>query len=124
MKMLMTALALVPLAACATIPAAVREDGFARLGESTRAGAVVVRADGVAEDSRCPMNARCIWAGRVVLDATVTEGGVSQQRKLILGEPALVRSGSVTLDSVEPATQTNAPIRPADYRFHIRFDPR
>ncbi|WP_408587615.1 hypothetical protein [Novosphingobium sp.] len=122
MKTLLAALAFVPLAACATIPAVVRDDGFARLGETTRAGPVSVRADEVLEDSRCPMNARCVWAGRVVLAATVTQEGRAQQRKLVLGEPALVRGGAIMLDSVEPPTRTDTPIKPGDYRFHIRFD--
>ncbi|MCH7627708.1 MAG: hypothetical protein IH997_03215 [Proteobacteria bacterium] len=122
MKTLLAALAFVPLAACATIPAVVRDDGFARLGETTRAGPVSVRADEVVEDSRCPMNARCVWAGRVVLAATVTQEGRAQQRKLVLGEPALVRGGAIMLDSVEPPTRTDTPIKPGDYRFHIRFD--
>lgn len=124
MKILLAALACVPLAACATIPAMVRDDGFARLGETTRAGPVTVRADKVLEDSRCPMNARCIWAGRVVLAATVTDNGNAQQRKLVLGEPALVTAGAIMLDSVEPPSRTDTPIRPGDYRFHIRFDAR
>lgn len=122
MRTLLAALAIAPLAACATIPAAVRDDGYVRLGETTRAGPVTVRADHVVEDSRCPMNARCIWAGRVVLAATVTEDGHAEQRRLVLGEPALVRSGAIVLDTVEPPTKTDTPIRPADYRFHIRFD--
>ncbi|WP_225010238.1 hypothetical protein [Novosphingobium percolationis] len=87
-----------------------------------RAGPVSVRADEVVEDSRCPMNARCVWAGRVVLAATVTQEGRAQQRKLVLGEPALVRGGAIMLDSVEPPTRTDTPIKPGDYRFHIRFD--
>lgn len=124
MKTLLAALALAPLAACATIPAVVREDGFVRLGETTRAGPVIVRADEVLEDSRCPMNARCIWAGRVVLAATVREDGQAQQRKLVLGEPALVSAGAIVLDGVEPPTRTDTPIGRGDYRFHIRFDAR
>ncbi|MCW1383369.1 hypothetical protein OLX02_11105 [Novosphingobium sp. KCTC 2891] len=118
------ALALLALGGCATIPSPVRSDGFARLGEATRAGPLVVRADEVQEDSRCPMNARCIWAGRVVLAVTVTDAGSTQRRSVTLGEPSLTRDGALVLDSVEPPTRTDVPIRRGDYRFHFRYDPR
>jgi len=124
MKAASALLAALAVSACTTIPASVREDGFARLGEATRAGPVTVRPLRVVEDSRCPMNARCIWAGRVVLAATVTENGRAQQRELILGEPALTVNGAVMLDSVEPPTRTDTPIRPGDYRFHFGYRAR
>lgn len=124
MKTLLPLFALVPLAACATVPDTVRSDGFARVGEATRAGPITVRPLDVVEDSRCPMNARCIWAGRVVVSAMVNEDGRAQERKLVLGEPSLLTSGSVVLDTVEPPTRTDTPIAPKDYRFHFRFDAR
>ncbi|BEV00132.1 hypothetical protein [Novosphingobium olei] len=123
-KLLLPLIAFAPLAACATIPADIRTDGFARLNEATRAGPVTVRPVDVVEDSRCPMNARCIWAGRVVVSAVITEDGRKQERKLVLGEPALLTSGSVMLDTVEPPTRTDTPIRPQDYRFHFSWTGR
>ncbi|WP_225206622.1 hypothetical protein [Novosphingobium huizhouense] len=124
MKTLLPLLATLPLAACATIPADVRADGFARLNEATRAGPVTVRPLAVIEDSRCPMNARCIQAGRVVVSAVVTEDGRPQERKLVLGEESLLASGSIMLDTVEPATRTDTPIRAQDYRFHFGWTDR
>lgn len=124
MKAILPIFAALAVSACATIPAAVRADGFARLGEATRAGPVTLRPTRVVEDSRCPMNARCIWAGRVVLETTVIESGRSQVRNLILGEPALTLNGEVMLDSVEPPTRTDTPIRPGDYRFHFSYRAR
>jgi len=112
------------LSACATVPAPPRADGFAMLHQTTRAGAVEVTPDAVREDSRCPMNARCVWAGRVVLDATVRENGRSMSRTLILGEPALTADGELMLDSVEPPTRTDTPIRAEDYRFHFSWRSR
>lgn len=111
------------LSACVTVPPAVRADGSSRLGETTRAGPLLVRADRLVEDSRCPINARCIWAGRVVLAASVTEAGRTTARNLVLGEPALFAQGSLVLDSVAPGTLAGQEIRPADYTFHFAYTP-
>ncbi|MDF8335059.1 hypothetical protein [Novosphingobium cyanobacteriorum] len=112
------------IAGCATVPPPVRSDGFAMLHEATRVGPLTVRPEAVREDSRCPMNARCIWAGRVVIDASVKEGDRWIPRSLVLGEPALTTDGEVMLDSVEPPTRTDTPIRAQDYRFHFSWKGR
>ncbi|MDP3551307.1 MAG: hypothetical protein Q8R81_13075 [Novosphingobium sp.] len=104
------------LTGCAVIPSAERSDGFAVIGQTTRVGAVKVRPRSVVEHSRCPMNARCVWAGRVVVDAAVTRGGVSERRQLMLGEPS---SDGIMLDTVEPGKMTGTPLQPSDYRFHF-----
>jgi hypothetical protein len=66
-------LAALGLAACATVPTAapIRDDGLAHLGEATRVGKLVVTPRLVVEDSRCPINARCVWAGRAVVRTDV-----------------------------------------------------
>ena len=38
---------------------------------------IVISFDRVVEDSRCPANVVCIWAGQVVIDATVTKADTS-----------------------------------------------
>ena len=68
-------------ALCATLPAActslgdvpaaqavLSEGTPTRLGVPVRVGAVVVTPLEVVEDSRCPINARCVWAGRLIVD--------------------------------------------------------
>ena len=92
------------LSACATLPAAapVRSDGLAHLGEATRVGMLVVTPRAVVEDSRCPINARCVWAGRLVLSALVVGQGWAETRNLTLGERALVHGTTLALTSAEP----------------------
>lgn len=103
------------LAACATTTKAERSDGFALIGDTTRVGADKVRVDSLIEDSRCPMNARCVWAGRVIVEATVERGGAFDTRRFTLGEP----SDGLVLDTVEPGRMTGKKLKPADYRFHF-----
>jgi len=38
-----------------------------------------VKFDGIEQDSRCPINARCAWAGVGIINATVTKGEKSQK---------------------------------------------
>lgn len=117
-RMTKTLLALIPaisLASCAVIPKAERTDGFAMIGETTLVGSAKVRPDALIEDSRCPMNARCVWAGRVIAEATVMRGGTFETRRFTLGEP----SDGLMLDSVEPGRMTDTQLKPSDYRFHF-----
>ena len=38
-----------------------------------------VKFDGIEQDSRCPINARCAWAGVGIINATVTKGDKSEK---------------------------------------------
>jgi hypothetical protein len=106
------------LTACATLPAAapMRNDGLARLNEATRIGALVVTPRAVVEDSRCPINARCVWAGRAVVRAEVAGAGWRQTRNLTLGEGSAMHGTTLALTSVEPGKMAGAS-PPSDYLF-------
>jgi hypothetical protein len=78
-------------------PAGIGEPFELALGEQkTLAGAqLAVRFVAVPEDSRCPADSQCIWAGRIVVSIEVTEGGAAAQ-SLTLGLP-----GGITPDAPE-----------------------
>ena len=90
----------------------------AAIGESANlGGGLVVRPLEVIEDSRCPGNVQCIWAGRLRLRANVSGSDVD----LTLGEPAQTAHGSVLLAVVSPGPWAEWPTaelgaKPA-YRF-------
>lgn len=107
------------LAACATPSKVERSDGFAMIGQTTRVGGDKVRVDSMIEDSRCPMNARCVWAGRVIVEATVERGGAFDTKRFTLGEP----SDGLILDTVEPGRMAGKKLKPADYHFHFSVAP-
>ncbi|PEQ11813.1 hypothetical protein B2G71_15335 [Novosphingobium sp. PC22D] len=77
----------------------------------------------VLEDSRCPMNARCVWAGRVRLKVRIDLGARSDVRELTQGNPVHVADGSLELVEVQPDRSTPAEmdIPPGHYRFGFRF---
>ncbi|WP_179504614.1 MULTISPECIES: hypothetical protein [unclassified Sphingomonas] len=109
---LLPLLSLIAIGACATLPQEPRSDGMARLGETTRVGALTVRPLAVVEDSRCPENARCIVAGRLIVQARVGR----DMRNLELRKPD---AAGVVLDSADPAKRTDRRILPGAWRFHF-----
>jgi hypothetical protein len=75
------------LSACAVAPAARTpvapgEEFTLALGESVGIAqkGIVLEFDAVLEDSRCPMNARCVWEGnaRVAIKATGAAAGLHE----------------------------------------------
>jgi hypothetical protein len=104
---------LLALAACAPVGDVEAEAGAARtatarIGETVRLGDVTVRPIAVVEDSRCPRDATCVWAGRLRLRAAVS--GASGESELTLGQPfALPRGGTLTLISALPERWQNPP---------------
>ena len=116
MKQHFSIIAALSLAACATIPATapVRTDGLAAIGQSTQIGPFVVTPRAVVEDSRCPINARCVWAGRLRLTADVTFRGGGKQRAalLTLGEPLAIAGDKLVLVSAEPGKMAGSPPSP------------
>ncbi|MGE0179287.1 MAG: hypothetical protein AB7O91_05655 [Sphingomonas sp.] len=91
---------------------------YAQLGETIRVGALMVRPRAVVEDSRCPVNVDCVWAGRVVLRIAIS--GVREERLISSIEPLLLPDGgTLVLENVwPPRVHGEAPAGP--YRFGFR----
>lgn len=93
---------------------AVRVNENANLGEG-----LIVRPLEVVEDSRCPQNARCVWAGRLRVRVAVEGVG---EREVILDEEAVqTPHGAFQLVAVSPGSWTDWPegARPG-YRFGFK----
>lgn len=69
------------------------------------------------EDSRCPADATCVWAGQAVLETRLDGTGWRQTVQLKAGTPYEVRGQTVRLLSVEPGKQAERQIPVANYRF-------
>jgi hypothetical protein len=119
-RLLPTAASLL-LIACATSSDRQPVEGPVALGATAFVGGPKVTPQQIVEDSRCPMNARCVWAGRVIVRTTVTLGSGDQTVDLTLGEPTQVADGTLTLVSVAPERMTGQTPSPADYRFAFEF---
>ena len=116
----MKKLALVPaLALGGCMATAMPVGGPVAIGQPARVGASVVTPLDLVEDSRCPENARCVWAGRVVVKAAIERGATRIERRLTLGEPAATPAGGVVLDSALPEKRAGVETDPRAYRFHF-----
>ena len=112
-------LALLALAACATVPDRNIVNGpTAPLGETANLEGITVRPLAVVEDSRCPLLVRCVWAGRVRISAEVRGAGT---RELTLGEPVAASGGTLTLVDVRPSKRTPEAIASREYQFTFTF---
>ena len=117
------------LSACATVPTSgpiagspIRTDGLATFGQPTRIGALVVTPQAVVEDSRCPINARCVWAGRLVLTTRIDGAGWRETVDLTLGQPHSTHGTGLALVSAEPGKMAGAEPSPPATLFG--FEPR
>ncbi len=92
------------------------------LGQRAYADGPIIQPVAVLEDSRCPMNARCVWAGRVRVQMLwIRPNGKDQPFEVTLGESTPLADGRITLESVRPDKRTDRTIKPEDYRFSFRF---
>ncbi|WP_206364911.1 hypothetical protein [Sphingomonas panacis] len=103
------------LAACAATSAI---EGPVRLGQIAYVNGPRVRVDRVTEDSRCPVGTQCVWAGRLMVRATVLGGRWSRQVDLTLGVPVDFADGKLTLVKASPDRRT---AKPPPYRFTFSF---
>ena len=118
------------LAGCAasTPPASIppsQEDGISRtaIGRTVDVGGPKVTPIAVIEDSRCPAEVTCVWAGRVRISVRVDLGRGSALHELTLGTPIQVADGALELVEVQPTRPApeGRALAPRDYRFGLRF---
>lgn len=114
------------LNACAVLPVPVAPPPFpsgsaVALGQKVQVGELTVTPTAVVEDSRCPINARCVWAGRLVvrtrIDGQADGARWSDTAELRLGETYGTHGQVIALVSGEPGRITDRETRPEDYRF-------
>ena len=78
----------------------------------------------IVEDSRCPMNARCVWAGQVRLRVRIDLGSGRGETLMTSGEPIQVADGKLELVEVRPdkvAGESGGAIESSAYSFGFRF---
>lgn len=98
-------------------------------GQEIQLGGTIVRlvlAD-VPEDSRCPVDATCVWEGNAVVEVGVTVGSgptVPLQMNSSL-EPRFASWGEIgiTLLELTPVPTSSTPIRMEDYAARVRVEP-
>ena len=109
-------IAALTLLACATVPSSAAGP-TAGLGQVATVDGIQIRPLQVIEDSRCPINAVCVWAGRLVVRAEVRGGNWRQTRDLELGKPEPIADGQITLVAAEPGKMADVEVDHRTYQF-------
>ena len=108
------------LAGCATVPPA--ETGpTASINQLANSNGLRVRPIALVEDSRCPINAVCVWAGRLVVRAEVSGGNWRQTRDFELRKPQPIADGQLTLVEAAPGKMAGEATKANAYRFTFAF---
>lgn len=110
----MKSIVLAALVATPAVLFATPAPGSVGLGETARVGRYRVTPLMVLEDSRCPMNARCVWAGRLVLRVAIRDGRQRLRRDLTLGQAG---APGILLDGVTPDRVAGSGTKVLRYRF-------
>jgi hypothetical protein len=93
------------------------------IGKAAYVDGPVVRVKSVLEDSRCPINARCIQAGDVRLAIEwLRPGKTPEPFEIRLSRPLSLADGIITLEDVQPGRIAGGKeLKPQDYRFQFSF---
>lgn len=118
-----TAIAFTLLLLAGCVNYSVKDDGIARarFSETVQVDGPQVTPVGLLEDSRCPKDVQCVWAGQVRISAKVHLGSGTETHELTLGQPIQVADGKLTLVEVQPEAISGRNIYPEEYRFGFTF---
>jgi hypothetical protein len=83
---------------------------------------VKVRFVAVTEDSRCPRDVTCVWAGEVKVQLEIQVAKVASQAEMLEGGSTVAGAYRVTLVKVEPQPVSTVKIAPQDYRATLAID--
>lgn len=122
MRQIIALLAPLALAGCIVVPppyttAPLPERTPVALGQSVRVGDLSVTPVSVVEDSRCPINARCVWAGRLVVRTQIDGAGWRDTAEMRLGETYGTHGKVIALVSGEPGKTAERDTPSSEYRF-------
>ena len=124
MKRFLAPLALLALPACAIIPDTPRvgQDAASQgtpvaIGQAVWSGDVILTPTAIKEDSRCPADATCVWAGKLTVTTRITATHWAQTAEMTLGEPYEVMGRTFVLSSATPQKRTDVTIPASEYRL-------
>jgi hypothetical protein len=94
------------------------------LGETAVFPDVRVTPLAVVEDSRCPMNARCIQAGTVRVQVEIVSGMGTSTNTVELGKSITTEAEEISLVGVSPETLAGEEIGASEYRLTFEVGKR
>lgn len=97
--------------------------GKVKVGSSTFINGVVVELLEILEDSRCPSDVKCVWAGQARLKAYLRSDTDQATVELVTnGEAAAIDTYQVSIWRVEPAVESAGEIPAEDYEVVFKVE--
>lgn len=91
--------------------------GMVGLGNTINLLGVGITPNSVLEDSRCPIDVTCVWAGTVRVSTTLVSGLGKSTQEFTLGVPVTTQAEEITLTRVDPVTSSGASPKESEYQF-------
>lgn len=88
-----------------------------RIDQSAEAFGIKIVPHEVIDDSRCPKDVTCVWAGTAHVRTTLTEATTTKEQMFELGKPVTTNSGIATLLRVDPTPTEGQKIAADQYVF-------
>jgi hypothetical protein len=78
----------------------------------------------VIEDSRCPSDTSCVWAGEVKVRLSIRNSGdQATQHDVVAGQAAFIGKYRVAVVQVQPEPVSTRTIAPEEYRVTLKVEP-
>ncbi len=110
--------------ATSTIPDMNSSDGtfLMKLYETKTVQDTTFNVWAVTEDSRCPIDVQCVWAGRVIIAMNIATAMGTSTQELELGKFVTTENKKITLVEVTPAQKQNHKIADGEYAFIFKIE--
>lgn len=95
-----------------------------RIGQEASALDVKIKPLEVLEDSRCPLDVQCVWAGTVRVQTILGSGLGEGDQVFELGQEITTEAEIIKLVEVLPAPPAGQEIGEDDYRFFFEISKR
>ncbi len=104
-------------------PQLAKNDVVLSVGQNIKVGTLSITLDSIVEDSRCPSDVQCIWAGQVVVKLSLLNGMKSELVKSSLNQdPYLFDNYSIKIVSVEPIPKSGEAISAGEYKVTVHVE--
>jgi hypothetical protein len=92
-----------------------------RIGATSTAADITI-APNALQDSRCPVDVKCVQAGTVRVRTTLGVGTSTHAQEFVLGKPSVQAGVIITLVSVSPEKESKKMTPGRDYRFVFKIE--
>ena len=95
--------------------------GNVRVGQTVFINGVKITLNKIVGDSRCPVDAICIWAGNVTANVTLQSNTDKETIDIFSDKgPVAFDSYQVSLEQVSPSSKADTKIKPEDYSLTFK----